>query len=185
MVGFLTLKAGCSPHGPLSEATLKDQSKLCVRICGSGKTRLYSDIDEEKRLPQSQRKLLICPLFFLAAIYYYLLWSRTITIRESECDPEKHRAAPSVWTSFLSTLWSWHYANAAGCWHSRHGLDTIWLLLLCYSLTWLCSIVSFSNSNKACCPPCACMLAEFYWGKPAGTHRFGGTDLNYCVVNEC
>lgn len=139
MVGFLTLKAGCSPHGSLSEATLRVQSTLCVKICGSGKTLLYSEIDEEKILPRSQRKLLIWPFLVLAATFYSLIWSRLITIRESECDPEKHSADPSIWTSFMSTLWPWHYANAAGCWHCRHGLDTIWLLLLCYALTWFSS----------------------------------------------
>lgn len=78
MVGFLTLKAGWSPYGPLSKTTLRDQNRLCVRLCSSGKTQLYSEIDEEKWLPQSQKNPLI--LSFLSCHLFSSIWSTIFTV---------------------------------------------------------------------------------------------------------
>ena len=154
-----------------TEPTHRAQSGLCVRISGFGRTLHQTEIDEEEQLPLNAGDILIYS-------YHRMLKNE---VKQSKC--EKHWADPSVWTSFMGTLWSWHYANAAGCWHCRHGLDTVWLVLCC-SLAWFCCIVSFSNSNKACCLPCDWMWGEFYQRKPAGTHEFAATDLNYPVVNE-
>lgn len=113
-------------------------------------------------------------------VHASLIESRTITIRESECDPVK-----ASWSIFgLPSCSAWLHTNAAGGWHCRQGLDTIWLLLLCYLLSWFWSIVSFSNSNKACCMPREGVWGEFYQENLLA-HKFSSSDLLYPVENKC
>lgn len=162
-VGFSTSSRLAALHMDCSATPAQGERGMlyALRVSVSGKTLHRPEINKEKKRP-IQEDILIRSFFLSlpSAISSSIMWGRTIWLWECECDPEKHWADPSAWTSFIGAPWPWQYANAAGCWHRRHGLDAVWLLLCC-SLTWLCFIVSLVNSRSACSAPHSWIWREF------------------------
>lgn len=133
MVGFLTLKAGCSPHGALRETNPeRPKQALCENLWLWQNSASLRNRWREGRCTESDRPfdltvLIPLPPFNMQQDYTHenlsLVWTLFDSEKRRELIPllDFRQGTPVA----KAPPWPRHYANAAGCWHSEIDLTRL------------------------------------------------------------